>query len=240
MKTGKGIISARGIGDVLIALPSFGLTLVQRVMCAPDLQEFSNLLSIPQLTDTGVAILFQREFAGIYKNGKMIAVGTKLGKGFYLDIDHQTTDLVNSYPPTPTYVDPHKPTVPTFSCTYDAHEPMTAMVHGISDTQAIEVWHRRLRHLNEEAIIQLSSISTGINIAKPGTRKELTISLKCDGCLKVSNRNKSPVSFENPNNTNSVACIMISKDHALARTSMDSSISSYVWMKRLDMPKLTL
>lgn len=57
------------------------------------------------------------------------------------------------------------------------------MLSGTSDTQPLDVWHKRLGHLNEQAIVQLSSISTGLNI---GPAKSPTISMRCDPCLKAS------------------------------------------------------
>lgn len=59
----------------------------------------------------------------------------------------------------------------------------TAMLHGTSDTQPIEVWHKCLGHLNLDAILQLTKMSTGINI---GPAKDLTLNLSCNGCLKSS------------------------------------------------------
>ena len=58
------------------------------------------------------------------------------------------------------------------------------MLHGTEDTQPIEVWHRRLEHLNEDAILRLTKMSTGIHIGLP--KRDLSVSMKCEGCLKAA------------------------------------------------------
>ena len=79
------------------------------------------------------------------------------------------------------------------------------MLHGSADSQPIEVWHRRLGHLNQDAIIQLRSISSGINI---GPTKEMTVSMRCDGCLKSSQHQQVSRIVREPR-THKLGCVHI-------------------------------
>jgi len=72
IKTGKGQISARGMGDVIVQLPApFGPTIIKGVMWCPELQGYSNLLSVPQLTKKGFAILFEAFYLDVYNKPMM-------------------------------------------------------------------------------------------------------------------------------------------------------------------------
>lgn len=157
VKTGKGEITARGIGDVVIMLPNGKPIIIQKVMWLPELHGYSNLLSVPQLTQTGFSILFHDRVTEICRNGGLIATGSFRGRAFYLDLLSLPLEIGGSI-----------------------HQ---AMFHGSKDTQSLEVWHRRLGHLNQEAIKKLTTMASGITI---GDGKELTVSKSCDACLKGS------------------------------------------------------
>ena len=183
--TGNGNITARGIGDIVVTLPSpFGFTIIQDIMSVPELQDFSNLLSIPQFTKCGFAILFTDTFVDIYRQNLLIAVGSKIGNGFYL---YEIRQLRSHTPVT------------------EVSRPHIAMLHGTTDMQPMDVWHCRLGHLNKDAIMKLHSISTGLNI---GPAKDMTISMRCDSCLKSSQHKQiSRIMCEPP--ANKLGCVHI-------------------------------
>lgn len=76
-----------------------------------ELQGFSNLLSNLQLTKCGFAILFTRQ-------NLLIAIGSKIGKGFYL---YEICQLLLHTPIT------------------EVSRPDMAMLHGTTDIQPIDV-----------------------------------------------------------------------------------------------------
>ena len=133
-------------------------------MWVPDLKGFASLLSVPQLAEKGFTITFDKETCEILRHGQLIAKGTKTNKAYYLEIHDSTS--------SPSHM-------PQLQLTSSTH----AMVHGTIDTQPIEVWHKRLGHLNKEAIQKLTKLSTGMII---GTPKDQTINQKCTACLKGS------------------------------------------------------
>ena len=58
------------------------------------------------------------------------------------------------------------------------------MLHGASDTQPPDVWHKCLGHLNQDAIVRLSKMSTGLLIGSPASAQ--TVFQRCFACLKSS------------------------------------------------------
>lgn len=57
-----------------------------------------------------------------------------------------------------------------------------AMLSGTTDTQPLEVWHKRLGHLNQDAIHKLTTMATGIEM---GPNRPPSVSMRCDPCLKA-------------------------------------------------------
>ena len=180
--TGKGYIAARGIGHVYLKL-TIGIVVVTHVLWVPQLHGLASLLSVPQLTENGFNVIFDRHSCSILYSGQVVATGSRQEKAYYLnvDLDSPTTSVtrVLGHWETTIKVDP------TF---YDPRHPLhlaspRAMVHGTVDTQPMEVWHRRLGHLNQDAIVKLSTMATGIVI---GVAKDQTINQRCSTCLKGS------------------------------------------------------
>ena len=185
--TGRGYIYARGIGNITIHL-SIGPVTIQNVMWVPDLAGQASLLSVPQLAHNGCKIVFENDLCQIHRNGYTLATASFNGKAYYLDLvfDMQTAMItivstvhpigdhhyklsnyswLNTDLPPPTKR--HQPTT-----------PLVAMLHGSTDCQPIDIWHKRLGHLNHDDIKLLTTMSSGIEIG-PRTHNQKT----CIPCL---------------------------------------------------------
>ena len=164
--TGKGYVTAVGIGNVTLHT-SVGLRTVFDVMWVPELTGPHHLLSIPQLISKRCDIRMSIGGASIYnKDGILLVEGVFTGKGFLIKMAACIGDVSS---------------LPAVGLT--SHYPSVAMLAGTEDTQPIEVWHMRLGHLNQTAIQQLTTHATGLHI---GPARPLTISMKCDSCLRGS------------------------------------------------------
>lgn len=161
--TGNGHITAQGIGSVTIH-SSLGTRKLSDVLWVPNLAGKHHLLSIPQLIRKGCSIVMNSDSCEITDTNSRqpFLTGSFDGNGFYVNM---------SVCKSTTHV-PHPPSsVPI------------AMMGGTEDTQPLEIWHMRLGHLNERAIKQLVHHSTGMTIGPPS---ELTLSMKCEPCLRGS------------------------------------------------------
>ena len=113
----------KGFGDAMVNLPvPFGTIVIKDVMWVPDLAGYSNLLSVPQLTDHSYALLFDGPWAHILLKSTPIAMGLKRNRAYYLYMIEQ---------PGFYYGIIHN-----------------AMLTGTTNIQPWEIWHKRLGHLN--------------------------------------------------------------------------------------------
>ena len=218
--TGNGRIFGKGFGDVKVNLPApFGTLVIQQVMWVPDLAGYSNLLSVPQLTDHGYALFFDGPWAHLLHGSGPVAMGLKRNRAYYLDMIEQPGYPLHapvlsslSQPLSPVTTNP--PTKITIRQLVDDlldvsngstgqhfglhcpdslgcpigthvedHGVHSAMLSGTTDTQPLEVWHRRLGHLNQDDIHKLTTLATGMVI---GPSRPATVSMRCDPCLKAA------------------------------------------------------
>ena len=172
--TGKGIIVAKGMGNVCLH-PSVGIRTIYDVMWVPELTGYHNLLSIPQLISKHCSIKITIEGVTIHgPSGVLLMEGTFNGKNFLVNM--ASCDSTMRVVQLDERLTPVHGTLPGHLSTY----PM-AMLAGTEDTQPLEVWHMRLGHLNQAAIQQLTTRATGITI---GPSRPQTVSMKCDSCLR--------------------------------------------------------
>lgn len=178
ISTGKGGIYALGTGEVTLQLPApLSCVIVKEVLWVPDLAGYSNLLSVPQLTQAGYWVLFEDRWSYMYKDNKAVALGSFRNRAYYLDTVESVWKGWELQTPPPLKHGLFKfPTNPT-------NTTHLAMLSGTSDTQPIDVWHRRLGYLNKQSITKLTKLSTDWVI---GEAKPLTVSMKCYPCLKAS------------------------------------------------------
>ena len=176
--TGKGVIAAKGIGNVCLHT-SVGIRTVYDVMWVPELTGCHNLLSIPQLISKRCSIRMTIDGVTIHgPMGVLLMEGVFSGKNFLVKMAScastmRVVQLDERLAPIPNGLPGEMSTYPQ----------SIAMLAGSEDTQPLEVWHMRLGHLNQAAIQQLTSRATGITI---GPSRPQTISMKCDSCLRGS------------------------------------------------------
>ena len=185
--TGKGYIAARGIGHVYLNL-TIGTVVVTHVLWVPELHGLASLLSVPQLAENGFNIIFDRHSCSILYSGQVVATGSRQDKAYYLNVDSNKSLTPSIRSHAPRVLGRLETTIQVDPAFYDPRHPLhlaspRAMVHGTVDTQPMEVWHRRLGHLNQDAIVKLSTMATGIVI---GAAKDQTINQRCSACLKGS------------------------------------------------------
>lgn len=175
--TGNGFISAHGIGHVIVYL-SIGKVFIRNVMWVPALDGCASLLSVPQLTDNGFRVVFDDSGCEIRYRNNLIAKGVRRNKAYYLEAIRCPDPNLDPVSVGPVSVHPDIYSGKKMLHLTSDH----AMVHGTSDTQPLEVWHKRLGHLNQDAIVKLSKMSTGLVIGTPSAAP--TITQRCSACLK--------------------------------------------------------
>ena len=182
--TGKGFITAKGIGDITLHT-SLGTRQLTDVMWVPELAGSNNLLSIPQLVCKGCSVVMNENKCEITasKARQLFLTGTFNGKGYYVDMAIcSATTTVARLTAIPQFDPPgSKISMAIVPVTVDTGP--TAMLGGSMDTQPLEIWHMRLGHLNERAIRQLVTKSTGLAIGPPTPQ---TLNMRCEPCLRGS------------------------------------------------------
>ena len=164
-------------------------------MWIPDLTGHASLLSVPQLAHNGCKIIFEAAVCQIYKGGYLLASADFNGKAYYLNVQvqhpfhHVMLTINSSVTPvghryklsgydwfTPPNLD-HTNNLPIAKGLRLLGQEL-AMLHGTSDTQPIEVLHKRLGHLNLDDIKLLTTMATGIDIGSHRHSKD-----QCISCL---------------------------------------------------------
>ena len=194
--TGRGHIFAKGVGHITIRLP-IGLVTVRNVMWIPDLTGHASLLSVPQLAHNGCKITFEADVCQIYKGGYLLASADFNGKAYYLDVQvqhpfpHHIMLTINSsvspvgyryklsgydWFPNLGHATINHTNIPIAKRQRLVGHSELAMLHGTSDTQPIEIWHKRLGHLNLDDIKLLTTMATGIDIGSNRHSKDHCIS----------------------------------------------------------------
>ena len=166
--TGNGFITTQGRGTVTLHT-ALGTRKLRDVMWVPDLAGSNNLLSIPQLIRKGCNITMYNQACIIRDKAfkQDFLTGSFDGSGFYVDMAVCSNPFPATIPTPLTYASPFA----------------MAMLGGTVDTQPIEIWHMLLGHLNERAIRQLVTKSSGMSIGSP---TPLTLNMKCEPCLRGS------------------------------------------------------
>lgn len=140
LMTGNGELMAYGIGEVPITLRVGGrqsIVKLNGVLWIPELTGGYNLLSVPSLTNLGYTVVFNSTEVRAEKGGVVCAVGRKSSDGSAWMLQLWENERV---------------------CM------MTQK--GRVDTQPLEIWHKRLGHLNKDAITKLLQLSTGMQIGE--------------------------------------------------------------------------
>ena len=174
--TGPGYIYAYGIGNIRVRL-SLGEVIIDNVLWLPRLAGHASLLSVPQLTRGNCKVVFEENTCDIFSNNQLIARASYRGRAYYLDEEELAPHTLFLTISTP---DVQKETSYNLSAyTWIASDHFN-MMHGSTYTQTINIWHKRLGHLHNDAIRQLTKMATEINI---GSKHNTTT---CTACLQSS------------------------------------------------------
>ena len=136
------VIRTKGKGkiELELLLPNGNINAVDivDVLHVPDLA--CGLFSIGQATDRDIQIVFMKDVCQIIKDGKQIGVASKIINTFNLSVTHSKDSI--DY-----YID----------------IAMQAMAATYSP-EALEIWHRRMGHLNEADLKRLAGMSNGMSL----------------------------------------------------------------------------
>ena len=161
--TGSGIIWGIGRGDIKLDNLQ-GERELKGVIFVLDLK-CNALLSVTQMMREGLRLIFQGEGCRMDKeiDGKWqeFLSGTLVGKTIYVDLSGRCGMRERKCKKT------------------GSRE--RAWLHGSKDIQPLEVWHKRLGHINEQALIRLQNMLTGMEF---GTPRQQTLNEDCNPCLK--------------------------------------------------------
>lgn len=136
------------------------LVSISNVLCVHDLS--CGLYSVNQATDRGFAICFFDDQCHILKGSQIVGVATK-GTNYSLGMTHATSNIKTSI---------------TLA--------MQALVAtAMYSPEAMELWHRRLGHLNEADLKRLTGMSNGITLSiKPRLKSQ------CGPCARGKHARK--------------------------------------------------
>jgi len=155
VETASGHVWGTAIGEVILQL-SCGSISIPDVMYVPGLNDNTYLISIGQLEDRGLEFHFKQRKCLIYKGGSLWAVGEKSNMVYWLyqldnpRLQQQTISF-------PSIMDSAKPVLSSYN------------MKRKTDTQPLEIWHRRLGHVNKKYLNKLKSLSRVWNLVSPGS-----------------------------------------------------------------------
>ena len=159
------ILSAKGRGTLqhewIIDDGSSNIVTMKDVLHVPGLT--CGLFSLNQATRNGLKITFQGEGCYIYKDANIIGSAPKVNNIYILSIAQSSTKV-----------------------TMLIQENLRALASTLSfNPEAVELWHRRMGHLNEADLKRLVSISDGISL----TQQPRTNAI-CEACQKAKSTRK--------------------------------------------------
>ena len=183
--TGSGIIWGLGKGDILLESLQ-GARMLRGVIFVPDLK-CNALLSVTQLMKEGMRLIFEEEGCKIERmvRGEVeeFLLGTLIGKTIYVDLyGRYPKEGVNNEKKTGINEKGRVHGKGEVGERIDVERRMkkceetgvwkreevaekyeeVAMLHGSKDVQPLDIWYKRLGYINQDALIKLQAISTGM------------------------------------------------------------------------------
>lgn len=164
-------ISAVGIGRVEIDVHTGGdeyiRTILQEVYHVPDLN--TNLLSVPRLTKQGLEVTFDGSTCKILANGRVAARARKQDSLYILEILPRKTARAYVLQGPSVALNPEASITALTSCM-------------LTSSASLSTWHRRLGHINFDAVSKLlrKDMVNGIKVTGPSTHDKAV----CQPCLK--------------------------------------------------------
>jgi transposase InsO family protein len=163
-------ISAVGIGrieiDVHTGEDEYIRTILQEVYYVPDLN--TNLLSVPRLTKQGLQVTFDGSTCKILANGRVAARARKQNSLYILEL--MPREMARAY------------IMQGPSAALNPEASITALTsRTLTSSASLETWHRRLGHINFDAVSKLlqKDMVNGIKVIGPRTHNKAV----CQPCL---------------------------------------------------------
>ena len=168
IETASHPVHAVAIGDVVLHLTCGPIRLTD-VMHVPDMVVHTNLISVGQLESKGITFTIKNGVWNLWKEGSLWAIATRDHSVYFLqEISHPSAAMV-SFP---------------ISSGVLAYPASTTPAPNLRiDTQDIDVWHRRMGHLNRKYIQLLKSLAEGMDIGHARKYR-----LDCPDCVQSSQR----------------------------------------------------
>ena len=139
IETAGGIVYGCGRGDILLPL-TCGTIRISNVIHVPSMNARTNLISIGQLESQGLEFTFKRGYCYVWKGGSLWAVASRVSNVYVLD--ELLPDAANCMVSFPVLASPKE--------------------GRRVEVQEMEIWHRRLGHLNRKYISTLKGLSEGV------------------------------------------------------------------------------
>ena len=152
VSTGKGPLWGLARGEVELVV-LIGRIIIGGVLLIPDLDVESDLLSVAALMDKGFGVTFEKGKAHIHKDNKVWATASP-------DTGHAGL------------------------CYLDEFELVQhfALTSSCIDKQPIEIWHKRLGHIQQRSIRSMTAKVTGMVIGPPTKNGDRNID--CVDCIR--------------------------------------------------------
>lgn len=158
-ETASRTIYGEGIGDMVLEL-TCGTIRISDLIYVPDMVAHTNLLSVGQLESHGMEFTIKNGTWKIWKDGSLWAVACKENRIYFLQEAKHSPDALISFPALGSSKSSRR-----------------------TDTQAIEVWHRRLGHINRKYLQLLRNHADGMNFVQDRKYR-----LDCADWVKSSQR----------------------------------------------------
>jgi transposase InsO family protein len=148
------IVQAIGMGTIVVEVMTNGQTKRIRIKDALHVPKLhANLLSVSKLLSSGLKVKFHmNECIVKTRDGKVVAIAPREGNLYKM----------------------------AFTKVHEGADVVN-MAQSSSNEGALELWHRRLGHLNMKSVHALQNMVSGMNLGK---LKCPTSSLVCEGCIE--------------------------------------------------------
>lgn len=168
IETASHVIHAVGTGDVIIHLTCSPIPLFD-ILHVPQMISQASIISVGQLETKGIEFAIKNGIWNLYKYGSLWAVAIREKCVYFLQEMTHSSHVMISFPTNPTTL-----TTPLFAYLASAaNQPEKALPASTAptpelliDTQDIDIWHRRIGHLNWKYVQRLQTLSEGMEIGQ--------------------------------------------------------------------------
>lgn len=139
-----------------------------------------SLISVPQLTRAGCTLIFYHNAYQIFRYSVSVANSSFHEKAYYLDLPFPVSLPIYALVAIDALINPVDIHLLSYYAWILLIKFQSAIVHRLSNTQTLDVWHKQLDHLSQDLIPKLATMSTGIIISNP---KQQSVNQRYIACL---------------------------------------------------------